>query len=180
MDSLFSHAAVPPESIHREADALKAEVVVPVRPSVAFEALTDLIHLWWPLALYSAWGPGSGADHQLDFEGDYLVEESPDGERKVWGAVRRWNPPSTVVLNFFLDSGPVAPSRLQLSCQSQPATDSDHPEGTLVTVSQDERSAGEPEQPTLDWGVILGRFARFMGVAEVPVRIDRSGSTRLE
>ncbi len=157
MDGLFSHAAAADQPVPEHRTRTVA-VSVPVPPAEAFAAFTDLIHLWWPVELQSAYGPGS----HLGFEAQALVEESDDGREQVWGTVRSWAPPSSLVLDLGFGVGSGEPSRVRVDFDAEP-------DGTAVAVAVDggSRTAG-----SVDWEPALRSFARFMGVAGASLRID--------
>ncbi len=110
MDGLFSHAASSgddsevsaplPELIH--------SVSVPVPVDQAFEGFTDYIHLWWPLNVYSHYGPGS----HVSFSQGQLLEESEEGQQHLWGSVVDLEVPARIVLDFSLGMENAAPTRL--------------------------------------------------------------------
>lgn len=151
MDGLFSHAR-PEDEQPTAFFGITAGVTVPVPPAEAFQAFTDLIHLWWPLDTYSAFGIGS----HLGFENQTLIEESDDGRELVWGTVRDWQPSSSLALDFFFGASLNSPTQLRVEFRQEG-------NGTVVALSDDGRTA---ESEGLDWRVVLRRFSRFMGAAE--------------
>lgn len=154
MGDLFSH----PEPAAAGSAQRETSVVVPVAPDRAFAAFTDLIHLWWPLAENSAFG----AESHLEFDSRSLVEESLDGEQRLWASIRDWQPPSFLVLDFFFGRGPSAPATLRIDVEAA--------EGGSKVSLQEHVSGSASEDPSwiaaqLDWAAILQRFGRFMGAA---------------
>lgn len=157
MDGLFSHAATDDAQPPAAAE-VTAGVSVPVSADDAFEAFTDLIHLWWPLETYSVFGAGS----HLGFEEQALVEEPEDGRERVWASIQDWQPPSFFALDFLLEVSPGSPKLLRVDFRAEGS-------GTAVLVTESGRALAS-EGP--DWLHVLARFARFMGVAEASIRID--------
>ncbi|WP_394941296.1 SRPBCC domain-containing protein [Psychromicrobium sp. YIM B11713] len=156
MDGLFSHpepndppatSAPPPRQVN---------VLVRVPPEQAFEAFTDLIHLWWPLADYSAFG----VDSHLGFERQSLLEEALDGRQHLWANVLDWQQPTTIALDFYLGGDPTMPTRLSVRFAAQ------H-EGTTVSLLHEGWAVGSAGQEQYakyaDWPFIIGCYARFMG-----------------
>lgn len=158
MDGLFSHAAAPddnfkdsvplPELIH--------SISVPVPVDQAFEGFTDYINLWWPVNVYSHFGPGS----HVSFSQGQLLEESDEGRQHLWGSIVDFEVPERIVLDFTLGMENAAPTRLEFEFADSGA-------GSEVTlrhggwargalgVAQYERYARWPE--------VIEYYARFMG-----------------
>ncbi|NYE93832.1 uncharacterized protein YndB with AHSA1/START domain [Psychromicrobium silvestre] len=156
MDGLFSDQPVIEPVSEAELPARETSVSVPVPPEQAFKAFTDLIHLWWPLAEYSAFG----AESHLGFEQQSLLEESAAGERYLWGTVLEWQPSASVLLDFFLGGDPARPTRLRADFEPDDG-------GSRVRLVQDGWAAGQAGasqyEKYSDWPFILGRYVRFMG-----------------
>ena len=157
MSDIFSHAAPRPGYNAATPEPRITEVNVPVELREAFDGFTDSIHLWWPLAEYSRFGP----DSHVGFEEGSLVEESSDGDQYLWGQLRSWEPPSSLELSWQLGGNPLVPTRLRLQFES------DGDGGTKVRLVQDGWPDGEEgarmREKFSDWPVILARFVRFMG-----------------
>ncbi|AJT40643.1 hypothetical protein [Psychromicrobium lacuslunae] len=156
MDELFSDRAPQQSSSPPNLGAREAEVRVPADQEQAFEGFTELIHLWWPLAEYSAFG----AESHLGFEGQSLVEEALDGRQYLWATVRDWQPAAALRLEFYLGDDPATPTRLSVSFEAAE-------KGTLVRLIHDGWATGArgaaQYQKYSEWPLILGRYARFMG-----------------
>jgi uncharacterized protein YndB with AHSA1/START domain/uncharacterized protein YciI len=80
---------------------VRRQIVVPVAPSVAFEAFTDDTGEWWPVARHSVHGEGS----TVSFVNGQLVEVSPDGP-SVWGTVLDWDPPRRFRMTWHAGTDP--------------------------------------------------------------------------
>lgn len=92
---------------------LRREVLVEADAAFAFSVFTEQIGSWWPVAELSV----HGAEASVSFEDGMIIEQSPAGERTVWGAVTDWRPgqalsftwhpghpesqASTVTVNFY-------------------------------------------------------------------------------
>ncbi|HUP66455.1 MAG TPA: SRPBCC domain-containing protein [Thermoanaerobaculia bacterium] len=79
---------------------LSTSVFVPLDPREAFLHFTERISTWWPLSTYSVSTrrakecgiePGAGGE---------IWETSIDGERFVWGTIRRWDPPTSIIFSW--------------------------------------------------------------------------------
>jgi uncharacterized protein YndB with AHSA1/START domain len=73
----------------------------------AFEALTEEIGAWWPLAGHSCSGDPASL---LRFEDAQLVETTTSGERHVWGTLLRWEPPHGFVMTWHPGRPDTAPA----------------------------------------------------------------------
>lgn len=156
MDGLFSDRPAPELSSQSTPTTREATALVPADSEQAFEGFTDLIHLWWPIADYSAFG----ADSHLGFERQSLVEEAPDGRQYLWATVLDWQRPAALSLEFYLGGDPTTPTRLSVNFEAVE-------QGTRVTLVQDGWATGTngtaQYEKYSDWPLILGRYARFMG-----------------
>ncbi|MEE1622413.1 SRPBCC domain-containing protein [Zafaria sp. Z1313] len=161
MDSLFSHAprgddepagddaGTPPARHH--------EVLLPVAPEQAFEGFTEYLHLWWPVARYSAFGSGT---HPA-FEDGVVAEEGEDGRRYVWATVEDFTVPTRLSLSFQMALEQHPPSALVLAFQAEG-------DGSTRMVLDHAGWAGgaagwEQYRKYDGWPEILGYYARFMG-----------------
>lgn len=156
MDGLFSDRPPPQPNSQPTPAAREAIVLVPVDSEQAFEGFTDLIHLWWPIAEYSAFG----ADSHPGFERQSLIEEAPDGRQYLWATVLDWQRPAALAVEFYLGGDPTTPTRLSVTFEAAE-------QGTRVTLIHDGWAAGAKGatqyEKYSDWPLILGRYARFMG-----------------
>jgi len=82
--------------------AIRRVMLVDADPAVAFEVFTARIGLWWPIAEKSVYGAGG----TVAFAGGQLIEQSPDGQRAVWGTVTRWEPPTGVAFTWHPGHAP--------------------------------------------------------------------------
>jgi len=172
MDGIFSHADAdgPAESPdHVDLEPVVASVTIPMECNQAYEGFVDYLHLWWPLGVLSAIGPGS----HLGFEGQALVEESENGKREQWGRIRRAEAPVPVdphtqghgrlELEFTLGQEHEAPSRVVVDFHETTTG------ATQVAVTHDRWPRGAEGRRARDraeaWPEILGYYQRFMGGA---------------
>lgn len=161
MASLFSHAPEPESAVKAvNLPAREYAFTVPVTQTVAFEAFTDLIHLWWPMETLSSFG----VKGFLAFDAGKLMEESDTGEAAFWGTVREWDPPRGFVLDLVLGGDPLAATRLilefvELAEETGPTTH--------VTLRHDGWPGGSEGQRIFEkyshWPTIIARYRRFMG-----------------
>ena len=90
---------------------IRREVLVDADPAVAFEVFTAGIGLWWPIAEKSVYGAGG----TVAFAGGQIVEQSPDGQRAVWGTVTRWEPPTRVAFTWHPGYAPERASHVEVA-----------------------------------------------------------------
>lgn len=158
MDGLFSHAA--PMDDHGDgADTLAAHTsttLVPVPADQAFEGFTDYIHLWWPLNIYSHFGPGS----HVSFSQGQMLEEAEDGKQHLWGRILDFDMPTKIVIEFSLGMEGTAPTRLAFSFTESGT-------GSSVSLTHDgwaRGSAGQAQYERYErWDEVIEYYARFMG-----------------
>jgi uncharacterized protein YndB with AHSA1/START domain len=80
---------------------VRRQIVVPVAQPVAFEAFTDDIGAWWPMARHSVYGEES----TVSFVNGQLVEVSPE-RPSVWGTVLDWDPPRRFRMTWHAGTDP--------------------------------------------------------------------------
>jgi len=90
---------------------IRREVLVDADPAVAFEVFTARIGLWWPIAEKSVYGAGG----TVAFAGGQIIEQSPDGQRVVWGTVTRWEPPARVAFTWHPGHAPERASHVEVA-----------------------------------------------------------------
>lgn len=72
----------------------------------AFETWWKKIHLWWPVKRISV---SQQATSQVIMEGKVggrLFERTENGTEHDWGRIIRWEPPTRLVYQWFLDADP--------------------------------------------------------------------------
>lgn len=86
-------------------------VLLPLAPDAAFELFTRRINDWWP----------SDRRHLRDANGTIVLlstgrfyERAGDGREAELGAVRRWEPPTRILLDFFIATGPEHPTEAEI------------------------------------------------------------------
>lgn len=158
-------SAIPP--IHRE-------ILVDANLATAFEAFTDDIGRWWPVAELSVYGAGG----TVTLANQEIVERSADGHSALWGAITRWEPP--VAVGFSWHPGGRADRASHVEVTFGPAADgrADGPasgaaEQTLVTLVHtgwdtfDDPAAARAEYDQ-GWPLVLGRYAGHLGTLLPP------------
>ncbi|OMH36894.1 hypothetical protein [Tersicoccus sp. Bi-70] len=144
--SPFSHAPAgdpEPSPEARGPLVLTATIAAPV--DAAFRALTDSIHLWWPLGTASTWGE----DAYLEFEGDALVETGPRNETALWAQARGWQQDRWVELEWSPDAPVLQASTVLVEL--------DEAAGTAVMWRI------EDAHPLDAWADAFERYVRFLG-----------------
>lgn len=158
MDVIFSHAAPSEDDDQRGAlpPARMCSVVVPVHVDQAFEGFTDYIHLWWPLGVYSHFGPG----FHVSFSQGQMIEESDDGQQHLWGEIVDFAVAQRIVIDFSLGLESAPSTRLEFSF-------TDVGTGTEVGLHHDGWASGTAGQTQYQryerWEEVIEHYARFMG-----------------
>ncbi len=132
--------------------ALRREIMVAARPSLAFEVFVTRIGAWWPLAQLSVCGAGS----RVEFDGDDIIETDPDGRRSVWGSVTSRRPGQA--LAFSWHPGRDADHASHVTVTFEPVG-----EHTLVRLVHDGWEAfAEPAAARAEydsgWPMVLARY----------------------
>jgi uncharacterized protein YndB with AHSA1/START domain len=145
-------------STQAQIEAIRKSVTVNVPVEQAFEAFTDGIASWWPLATHSYGGEKAAAAVFEGREGGRVYELQEDGTEADWGEVVAWEPPHRFLLDWK-----IAPSEVEVRF-----TD----EGAGVTrVDLEHRGwdrAGEGAEAKREnydsgWDVVLGKFVSETG-----------------
>jgi hypothetical protein len=87
-------------------------VTLPLAPKAAFELFTRRIDEWWPADRRHSQDPGSEI---FLLESGRFYERARDGREVELGAVRRWDPPNLIVLDFFIATGPEKPTEVEIA-----------------------------------------------------------------
>lgn len=150
--SPFSHApAAEPTPVPGRRPTLELAAVIAAPADAAFRAMTDSIHLWWPLADVSTWGE----DTYVEFDGDAVVETSPRNETAVWAQALGWQQDRWIELEWSPDA-PV----LQASTLLVEFGDAVLPSGATGTALDWRVDDG---QPGAAWSEAFERLVRFLG-----------------
>jgi uncharacterized protein YndB with AHSA1/START domain len=81
-------------------EAIRKSVTVNVPVERAFEAFTDGITGWWPLATHSFGGENAVTAVFEGKEGGRVYERRQDGTEAEWAEVVAWEPPHRFVLEW--------------------------------------------------------------------------------
>jgi uncharacterized protein YciI len=128
-------------------------VVVSASPDVAYEAWTNRIGDWWPLARHSVYEK----DNSVAFIDGEIVETSSSGETCSWGRIIESNPPGNLSFTWHPGYGPESASTV--SVDFVPITDG----RTLVRLTHtgweifDDPAAARNEYRN-GWPTVLSRF----------------------
>ena len=79
---------------------LSLSIFVPLDPQEAFLHFTERISTWWPISTLSV---STSRAKECGIEpraGGEIWETSVDGERFVWGTIRRWDPPGRIIFSW--------------------------------------------------------------------------------
>jgi hypothetical protein len=100
-------------------------VVLPLAPVAAFELFTRRISEWWPADRRHTQDPAS---HITLLSSGRFYERARDGHEVDLGAVRTWEAPARIVLDFFVATGIEHPTEVEITFAA-------HDGGTRVTVT---------------------------------------------
>jgi uncharacterized protein YndB with AHSA1/START domain len=140
-------------STQAQIEAIRKSVTVNVTVQRAFEAFTDGITTWWPLATHSYGGAKATAAVLEGRVGGRMYERREDGTEADWAEVVAWEPPHRFLLDWK-----ICPSEVEIRF-----TD----EGKGVTrVDLEHRGwdrAGDRAEKVREsydsgWGVVLGEY----------------------
>jgi uncharacterized protein YndB with AHSA1/START domain len=144
-------------STQAQIEAIRKSVTVNVPVEQAFEAFTDGIASWWPLATHSYGHEKATAAVFEGREGGRVYERQEDGTEADWAEVVAWEPPGRFVLDWK-----IAPSEVEVRF-----TD----EGGVTRVDLEHRGwdrAGEGAEAKRQdydggWDVVLGTYVSETG-----------------
>jgi Activator of Hsp90 ATPase homolog 1-like protein len=108
-------------------------VLLPLVPRAAFELFTQRIGQWWPADRHHTQGPAS--DIFLLSNGRFY-ERARNGHEVELGRVRSWEPPSRILLDFFIATGLERPTEVEISFVAEEG-------GTRLTVTHRPKPASE-------------------------------------
>ena len=123
---------------------LTKSIFLPLAPSASFELFTEQAGEWWP----------EDRRHTKDPESAIAIlptgrfyERSRDGIEVELGRVRVWEPPHRLVLDFYVASGPDAPTDVTITFAPEA-------DGTRVAVEHRPTAASEKV-----WAERVSRYA---------------------
>jgi hypothetical protein len=138
-------------------------VTLPLPPLEAFQLFTRQISQWWP----------TDRRHTDDTMSEILLlqdgrfyERARDGREVELGRVRSWEPPSRILLDFFIATGPDRPTEVEITFAAQES-------GTRVTVTHrpkpESEALWEPRAPryALSWDAVLAALSQAAASAGV-------------
>lgn len=143
---------------------IRLSVVVRVPVKRAFEAFTNEMDDWWPLASHSI---SEDPRAQVILEGRVggrVIERSPEGVEESWGELIVWEPPHRLVLAWR--PNPMPGPRTEVEITFRPDGD-----GTRVDLEHRgwERFGDEAEEYRAGyasqeggWPMVIGRFDDFL------------------
>jgi uncharacterized protein YndB with AHSA1/START domain len=108
-------------------------VVLPLTPVAAFELFTQRISEWWPPDRRHTRDPASKI---FLMSSGRFYERARDGLEVDLGCVRSWEPPTRVLLDFFIATGIEQPTEVEITFVA-------HAGGTRVTVTHRPKPASE-------------------------------------
>jgi uncharacterized protein YndB with AHSA1/START domain len=87
-------------------DPVVRSISLRVSAEEAFETWWKKIHLWWPVKRISVTKQAASQVMMEGKVGGRLFEKTGDGAEHDWGRVIRWEPPTLLVYEWFLDADP--------------------------------------------------------------------------
>jgi hypothetical protein len=120
-------------------------VTLPLAPLAAFALFTERIDEWWP----------PGQRHTKDPTSEIFLlrsgrffERTSDGREVELGAVRSWELPRRILLDFFIATGPERPTEVEITFAAEES-------GTRVTITH--RPKPDSESLWAEWAPRYGR-----------------------
>ena len=133
-------------------------VMLPLAPAAAFELFTDRVDAWWPPECRPIVGPANASEIFLLPSGRFY-ERARDGREVELGAVRGWNRPDRILLDFFLGTSAEQPTEVEILFEPEPG-------GTRVTVTHRPKpssaelwAAGAPRYER-SWAIVFAALAQ--------------------
>jgi hypothetical protein len=120
-------------------------VVLSLAPVAAFALFTEKIGAWWPADRRHTKDPASEI---FLLESGRFFERARDGHEVELGAVRSWELPHRILLDFFIATGPEKPTEVEIIFAAREG-------GTHVTVIH----RPKPESAAL-WNERAPRYER--------------------
>ncbi|MGD2050844.1 MAG: SRPBCC family protein [Acidimicrobiia bacterium] len=93
---------------------VRKERTVQVPPATAFAVFTDRIGEWWPLATHSIGGDEAVTALCEPKADGRIYERLRDGTEHEWGTVRVWEPPSRLVISWFVGRDPAQSTEIEV------------------------------------------------------------------
>ncbi len=122
---------------------INKSVVLPCDAARAFVLFTDKIDGWWP----ESHRPLNDASSRVQLlESGRFCDLAADGQAVELGRVRVWEPPSRLVLDFYLGTGPARPTEVVVTFK---------PEGAGTRVVVEHRSTASSEEA---WQKVMAIF----------------------
>jgi hypothetical protein len=87
-------------------------VLLPLAPVAAFQLFTQKIGEWWPPDRRHTEDPASEI---FLLESGRFFERARDGREVELGAVRSWDLPNRIVLDFFIATSPEKPTEVEIA-----------------------------------------------------------------
>jgi Activator of Hsp90 ATPase homolog 1-like protein len=131
-------------------------ILLPLAPAAAFDLFTFKINAWWPTDRRHTRDPKS--EIFLLQDGRFF-ERTSDGREVELGAVRSWQKPNLILLDFFIATGPDQPTEVEITFVSEQ-------QGTRLTVTHRPKPesahlwAGHAPRYQASWEIVLTAFSR--------------------
>ena len=144
---------------------IRKELVLPVGPARAFEALTDRIGAWWPKATHSVEGETVEVSMDGRIGGD-IVETTRDGVRHVWGTIKVWDPPHRLVSSWHAGHPPEDATELEIRIEA-------HGAGSRLVLEhrgwEREVWIGQRASYETGWDPVLARYEAVVAEMASPI-----------
>jgi len=142
---------------------VRKERTVQVPPSTAFAVFTDRIGEWWPLATHSIGGDEAVTAVCEPRAGGRVYERLGDGTEHDWGTVQAWEPPSRLVISWYVGRDPAQSTEIEV--RFDPA---DEGACRVLLEHRNWERLGDEAAATRDgydtgWDTVLGGYTDLAG-----------------
>jgi uncharacterized protein YndB with AHSA1/START domain len=134
-------------------------VLLPLDVGAAFTLFTTRIAEWWPPDRRHT---GDPASQIFLLPTGRFYERGASGEEVDLGRVRAWEPPSRIVLDFFIATGPDRPTEVEITFRARQAST----EVVVVhrpTAASAALWAGRAPKYERSWDSVLAALSRAAG-----------------
>ena len=136
-------------------------LVVPLSQDRAFRLFTDGLAEWWPVESHSISAGQKKRPQDLNIEprlNGQIVETLENGTTTVWGHFSAWNPPHSLVLEWYVGRSKDQATRVQADFEA-------HGDDTRLTLVHDRFEALGEDGPDISnnyqigWDPVLTCYA---------------------
>ncbi|MCB0086261.1 MAG: SRPBCC domain-containing protein [Caldilineaceae bacterium] len=96
-----------------EDEVVRKALTVPLSPTAAFTLWTEQIQSWWPTGHSRSGDPNTCIVMETGVGGRFY-ERTSHGIEYEWGRILVWEPPYHLAYHWYLGSGPMPPTRVDV------------------------------------------------------------------